>query len=141
MTVIKLVLACVMLMIGSDWLVDSSSLIASKVGISEKVIGLTIVAMGTSLPELLTSINATRKGMFDLSVGNVVGSNIFNILIILGVCAVMHKTAFNSLSDTVVALISTGMLLVMGLKGNLGLVDGIIMLLTYAGYMAYLFIK
>lgn len=139
-TVLKLIIACVMLAIGADWLVDSSSSIAANVGISEKVIGLTIVAMGTSLPELMTSINATRKGMVDLSVGNVVGSNIFNILIILGVCSIMHKTTFNSMLDTIVALISTVMLLVMGYKGNLGMVDGIIMILIYAGYMIYLFV-
>jgi cation:H+ antiporter len=79
----------VLLVFGAGWLVDSAVAIASALGVSELVIGLTIVAAGTSLPEVATSVVATMRGERDIAVGNVVGSSIFNILIILGITAII----------------------------------------------------
>ncbi|MGB5596224.1 MAG: calcium/sodium antiporter [Crocosphaera sp.] len=80
------------LVLGSQWLVDSATDIAHKIGVSDLIIGLTIVAAGTSLPELATSLVAAMKGERDIAVGNVVGSNIFNILTVLAVCAIVSPT-------------------------------------------------
>jgi cation:H+ antiporter len=77
---------------GADWLVDSGTTIARSMGVSELVIGLTIIAIGTSLPELATSVMASIKGERDIAVGNVVGSNIFNILVVLGVSAMISPS-------------------------------------------------
>ncbi|MCM1985067.1 calcium/sodium antiporter [Lyngbya confervoides] len=88
MNLVFLALGLVMLALGSDWLVGSSTAIARSFGVSDLVIGLTIVAVGTSLPELATSVMASLKGERDIAVGNVVGSNIFNILAVLGVAAI-----------------------------------------------------
>jgi cation:H+ antiporter len=81
---IWILLGLAMLVIGSNWLVDGAVAFAQWVGVSELVIGLTIVAVGTSLPELATSLVATYKGETDIAVGNVVGSNIFNVLLVVG---------------------------------------------------------
>jgi cation:H+ antiporter len=82
-------LGLVLLVLGSNWMVDSAVEIATELGLSELVIGLTIVAAGTSLPEVATSVLATYRGERDIAVGNVVGSNIFNILLVLGVAGVV----------------------------------------------------
>ena len=78
------------IVLGGDWAVDGAKEIARTLGLSEALIGLTIVAIGTSLPELVTSIVAARKGENDIAVGNVIGSNIFNMLLILGVSSIIH---------------------------------------------------
>ena len=78
------VLGLVMIIVGSDFVVESASSLAKEIGISERIISLTIIALGTSLPELVTSIMATKKGEYDIAIGNVVGSNIFNIGIVMG---------------------------------------------------------
>ena len=83
--------------LGGQWLVDGASRIALRLGMSEAFIGLTIVAVGTSLPELATSVTAARRGKADIAVGNVVGSNIFNILWILGFSSTLHHINFNPL--------------------------------------------
>jgi len=72
------------IVVGSNLVVNSATFIASSLGVSERIIGLTIIALGTSLPELVTSVIATKKGEYDIAIGNVVGSNIFNIGIVLG---------------------------------------------------------
>jgi cation:H+ antiporter len=82
----------ILLGLGADWLVDSGTTIARSMGVSELVIGLTIIAIGTSLPELATSVTASIKGERDIAVGNVVGSNIFNILVVLGVSAMISPS-------------------------------------------------
>ena len=79
------ILGIAAIILGSNLVVNSATLIAEKIGVSERIIGLTIIALGTSLPELVTSIVATKKGEYDIAIGNVVGSNIFNIGIVLGV--------------------------------------------------------
>ena len=99
-----LVIGFVMLVRGADWFVDGASGIASKLKIPQLVIGLTIVAMGTSAPEAAVSITAALKGSAGITIGNVVGSNILNILIILGLqfngagCSILLKKCFNALT-------------------------------------------
>ncbi|HRK74645.1 MAG TPA: calcium/sodium antiporter [Rhodothermales bacterium] len=90
-----ILLGLVMLVLGSNWLVDSAITIARTLGVSELIIGLTIVAIGTSLPEVATSVAAALKGERDIAVGNVVGSNIFNILIVLGIAGLVSPQPIN----------------------------------------------
>ena len=92
-SIVFVVIGCIMIIYGGNFVVDSASEIAANFGLSETLIGLTVVAFGTSLPELVTSIVASRKGENDLAIGNVVGSNIFNILMILGISTSIHPVA------------------------------------------------
>jgi len=127
----------VMVVVGSDLSVDGASAIARVLGISERFIGLTIVALGTSLPELVTSVSAARKGNTDIAIGNVVGSNIFNILFVVGTAALITPVAYaeNFVIDTVIA-IAAGVLLLLGVvkRHQLSRKFGFAML---AGYCAY----
>lgn len=126
---------------GSDFAVEGATEIARYFGMSERFIGLTIVAFGTSLPELVTSVTAARRGNADIAIGNIVGSNIFNILFVIGTTALICNVPFdqNFVIDTIVAIFS-GVLLWAGtirykeLRKNCG----IVMLLCYAGYFIYL---
>ena len=79
-----LVIGFIILIKGADWFVDGATLIAHQVGVSQRLISLTVVAFGTSLPELVTSVTASIKGEYDIAIGNIVGSNIFNIGVVLG---------------------------------------------------------
>lgn len=140
---------CILLMViggglvvaGSDFAVDGATEIARFFGMSERFIGLTIVAFGTSLPELVTSVTAARKGNAGIAIGNIVGSNIFNILFVIGttslICAVPFEPKF--VTDTVIAILS-GILLWIGTCRNRELRrgSGIIMLAGYALYFIYL---
>ena len=103
----------VMVVLGSNLTVSSASAIAEKFGMSERLIGLTIVAFGTSLPELVTSVMAARKGNADIAVGNIVGSNIFNILFVIGTSALITNIPYgpNFYVDTVVAIVTAVLLL------------------------------
>lgn len=128
---------------GADWFVDGSSSIASRFGIPQLVIGLTIVAMGTSSPEAAVSITAAFSGNADITVGNIVGSNILNILIILGLSAAIVPIAVAKSTiryEIPFMVLVTGLLLLLGLDGTIGLVDGIIFIVIFAAYLAYLFI-
>ncbi|MBQ7980018.1 MAG: calcium/sodium antiporter, partial [Oscillospiraceae bacterium] len=132
----------VMLIKGADWFVDGASGIATKFGIPQLVIGLTIVAMGTSSPEAAVSISAAINGNADITIGNIVGSNILNIFIILGISALITTLAVAKSTmkyETPLMIAITVLLLVLGLDGEIGLIDGIIMLAAFAGYMVYLF--
>ena len=130
-----------LVVLGSSLTVDGATGIAKMLGVSERFIGLTIVAFGTSLPELVTSLIAARKGNADIAIGNIVGSNIFNILFILGITGLILPIPFaaNFLIDTWIA-VGTGVLLLLGvLKGRKltrGL--GVVMLICYAAYFWYL---
>jgi len=84
-SIVYTILGMAAIVLGSNFVVDSASSIAKTIGVSERIIGLTIIALGTSLPELVTSIVATKKGEYDIAIGNVVGSNIFNIALVLGI--------------------------------------------------------
>ncbi len=128
---------------GADWFVDGSCGIATKFKIPQLVIGLTIVAMGTSAPEAAVSITAALKGNADITVGNIVGSNILNILIILGLSAFITPLAVaRSTIRTEIPFMTaiTFLLLWMGYNGTISLVEGIILLLVFLVYLGYLFV-
>lgn len=135
-------LVCIVL--GSDFVVDGATEIAKVIGISERIIGLTIVAFGTSLPELVTSIAAARRGNADIAIGNIVGSNVFNILFVAGTSALISPIVFESkfVLDTAVATATAVLLLVCvcNKEGKLKRSGGIIMLAAYAAYFVKLLI-
>ncbi len=129
---------------GGDFVVNSAKFIAASFGLSENLIGLTIVALGTSLPELVTSVVAARKNQLDMAVGNVVGSNVFNILMILGVAATVSPIAFimENVIDIIVLLVfSLIVWLMCFIRKKLDKLEGAIMLLGYAGYMVYIIMR
>ena len=139
--IISIIAGGIMVVWGSDLVVDSASAIARTFGMSERFIGLTIVAFGTSLPELVTSVTAAKSGNVGIAIGNIVGSNIFNILFVIGTTALICNVPFESkfLVDSAVA-VAAGVILWLGTIKNKELRRpcGIIMLLAYAGYFAYL---
>ena len=131
------------LFLGGKWTVDGATYIASQLGMSESFIGLTVVAIGTSLPELVTSAVAASRRNTDIAVGNAVGSNIFNILWILGVSATIHPLPFNVLSNFDILMIifaSTLLILSVSLekKRAVGRMSGVVFLLCYVGYVVFL---
>ena len=133
-----------MLIKGADWFVDGASAVAKRLGIPELIIGLTIVAMGTSAPEAAISISASLKGSADIAVGNVLGSNIMNILVILGVTAVItplavQKTTVRYEIPFVIAI--TVAMAALGLPdGSLGFWDGILLWALFLCYLGYLYV-
>ncbi len=140
-SIIFIVLGLGMIVLGSDVTVDSATALARIFGVSERFIALTIVALGTSLPELFTSVNAAIKGNADIAVGNILGSNIFNILFILGLTSLIIPVPFESkfLIDTIVAFVAALLILLFSLKSKkLARWAGIVMLVAYAGYFVYL---
>ena len=132
------------IVLGSTFVVDGATGIAKALSLSDKFIGLTIVAFGTSLPELVTSVSAARKGNADIAIGNIVGSNIFNILFILGIVGVINDIPFvtggNTFALDCVVAILAGVLLWIGTvhKKQLRWPVGIAMLVGYAGYFVHL---
>lgn len=132
------------IILGSDVTVDAATAIAEFFGMSEKFIGLTVVALGTSLPELFTSVIAAKKGKADIAIGNIVGSNIFNILFVIGTSALIIPVVFEMsfVIDCLVA-VAAGVILWLCVfrKKKLKRIDGIIMLVAYAAYFAYLLLK
>ena len=136
-----IVLGGVCVVIGSQLVVNGATTIARACGMSERFIGLTIVAFGTSLPELVTSVSAARKGNAGIAIGNIVGSNIFNILFVIGTVALICPVPFESrfVIDTVVAILC-GVLLWGGTIRHKELRKpcGVVMLLCYAAYFVYL---
>lgn len=142
--IVYIVGGAVAIKFGGDWVVDSASTIASSFGISQTLIGLTICSVGTSLPELVTSIAAAKKNELDMAIGNVVGSNVFNILMVLGFAATVSPIAF--LMENVIDII---VLLVFSLitwlfcvtKKKIGRGEGIAMLVMYTVYLVYICIR
>ncbi|MCA3441002.1 MAG: calcium/sodium antiporter [Rhodobacter sp.] len=130
----------VVLVIGARLLVDSATTIARTYGISEAVIGLTIVAVGTSLPELATSVVAALRKQTEIAVGNIVGSNIFNIFGILGLTAVIApipaEARFVSIDMPWAAAAAIGLTVVAALMGGLPRIAGVVLLAAYGGYLA-----
>ena len=141
---IFLVIGAALIVVGSDLTVDGACGLAQMAGISERVIGLTIVAFGTSLPELVTSLIAAKKKHVDIAIGNIVGSNIFNILFVIGTAAIIAPIPFEQgfLVDGLIAL-AAGVLLWLGVvrKQQLRRPCGIVMLAGYAVYLGYLLVK
>jgi len=131
------------LIFGGKWVVDGAVVIARNIGISESLIGLTIVAVGTSLPELATSAMAAYKKKSDIAIGNIVGSNIFNIFWILGLSAVIRPLTYNPIINTDIAilLIATFLLFLfsfIGRKYVMGRHEGVLFLLGYSAYIVFL---
>lgn len=135
MNIISLIIGFILLIKGADLFVDSASGIAKRFGIPSLIIGMTIVAMGTSAPELSVSITSAMKGLNDMSIANVVGSNIFNTLMILGVSSLFNKLKINSYKDIVVMLFSSVLLLVCCFNNTLGIINGIVLLAMFALFM------
>ena len=137
-----LVVGFVMLVKGADWFVDGSSAVARRFGIPQLVIGLTIVAMGTSAPEAAVSITAAIKGNADITIGNIVGSNILNILIILGVSSLITnlQVAKSTIRMEIPFMLAiTAVLMMQGRDGVVGLGNGLILLALFGVYLGYLF--
>lgn len=151
MTIIWLLVGLGLIVLGADWLVEGASSIARKAGVSEFVIGLTIVGFGTSCPELVVSLTGAFEGNADVAVGNVIGSNIFNVLFILGLTALLSPVSMspeNRKADIPLTLCVTALFLAFGLNRTLfGIGDGdflhrwegALFLLLFAGYIVHSF--
>ena len=152
MTIIWLLVGLGLIVLGADWLVEGASSIARRAGVSEFVIGLTIVGFGTSCPELVVSLTGALEGNADIAVGNVIGSNIFNVLFILGLTALLcpvTMTEGNRKKDIPVALLVTVLLLAVGLNRTLWGIgpadslsrwEGALFLAIFAAYIAHSFV-
>jgi cation:H+ antiporter len=140
---IMVVLGCLGLVLGADWLVDGATEIASSWGVSERVIGVTVVAFGTSVPELATSIIAAVKRQLDISVGNLIGSNIFNILSIIGITASVHDIPVNpAVLDVDIYWVLAVTLAILPLALHRFIIQrwkGLLLFLTYVAYVYLLF--
>ena len=144
--ILFILLGIVALKFGGDLVVDYSTIIAEHFNISEQIISLTIVAIGTSLPELVTSVIATIKGNSDISIGNILGSNIFNMAFIMGVTALINPVAYNlvynfELGILIVASIVLALFPIIPPKNKMSRRNGILYLLLYIAYMVALFNK
>lgn len=147
-TMLKLLLlvivGAVCIVLGSNVTVDAASYIAGELHMSKRLIGLTIVAFGTSLPELVTSVTAAKRGKTDIAIGNIVGSNIFNILFVVGVSAVITSIKFETafIMDAIVAIAAAVLLFLCVMKNKkLTRTGGVIMLVSYAVYFCYILCK
>lgn len=148
-SIIYIICGAVAIMFGGDFVVDSATVIAESYGLSKTLIGLTIVAVGTSLPELVTSVVAATKGENDLAIGNVVGSNLFNILFVLGIAATVSPINLQTVTDSIFIIYDIIILLAVTLisyvfillKKNVNRIEGFIMTLMYIAYMAYIIIR
>ncbi len=150
LSIISFVVGIVLVILGADWLTKGASGIARRFGVSELVIGLTIVALGTSLPELVISVGSAIKGSSGIALGNVIGSNIFNGLLILGVTALIAPIRFNArmltreipfnLLASIVLILVSGSMLVGGGKGEfVTRYGGLLMLCFLAVFVRYTF--
>lgn len=140
---IMLIVGVAGIVFGSDLTVDNASIIASGLGMDDRLIGLTIVAFGTSLPELVTSITAAKRNKADIAIGNIVGSNIFNVLFVVGTTALITPVTFKTsfAIDSIISVVA-GVLLWIGVVKDHKLKRpmGIVMVLVYAAYFVYLLI-
>lgn len=139
--IVMVLIGAGLIVLGSDVTVNAATAIATGFGMSERLVGLTIVALGTSLPELVTSVTASIKGKADIAVGNIVGSNIFNILFVVGTTALITPVPYaaNFFVDSITAIAAMLLLFVCVLPGKkLGRVGGAVMLAGYLGYFIYL---
>jgi cation:H+ antiporter len=143
-SIISIVIGVACIIIGGNFVVDGASAIAIKFGMSETLVGMTIVALGTSLPELVTSMIAAKKGESDLALGNAIGSNIFNIVFVLGVSAGISPITVDVLAviDTIAVIgVSALALLFSATDKKISRAEGAIMVAVYFGYFIYMFIR
>lgn len=148
LVLVFLVIGFVLLIKGADFFVEGSSSVAKRLHVPSIIIGLTIVAMGTSLPETAVSVSASLAGNNELAVSNVVGSNIFNLMVVIGVCAILATV--NVARETIrrdipLSLICAGLLMLLGIVGlgdktgmTLGHLDGVIFIVLFACYIIYM---
>ena len=139
-----IILGIAILKLGGELVVENAKRVAVTLNISEKVIGLTIVALGTSLPELATSITASIKGESDIAIGNIVGSNIFNMLLIIGVSAIIKPITYNVTYNFQIAILFLGMIMITVFpfikpKNKLSRLEGLACVLLYVFYTIKLF--
>ncbi len=142
--ILFIIIGAVLIVLGSNFTVNAASYIAAKFGMTERLIGLTIVAFGTSLPELVTSCTAARKGQTDIAIGNIVGSNIFNVLFVAGTTMLITPVTFakDFLVDGIAAVAAAVLLLICCIKNKkLTKTGGIVMLVCYAAYFAFIMYK
>ena len=142
--VIYIIIGILALKFGGDLSVDNAVKVAQMVNLSEKIISLTILAVGTSLPELVTSVSAAIKGKSDIAIGNIIGSNIFNMLLIIGTSAIIHPIVYNVSynMDMIMLIVATLVLSLFPIippKNKMTRFNGIIYLIMYGIYMAILF--
>ena len=143
-SLLYIVLGLAAIIFGGDLVVDNACRIAAAFGLSETLIGLTIVAIGTSLPELVTSITASRKGESGLALGNVVGSNLFNILFILGLSSTVHPIAAQetAMMDILILIIMTTVIYIFcRIRGTMGRFMGALCVDAYAAYSVYIILR
>jgi cation:H+ antiporter len=129
--------------LGAHWVVEGAVALSRLLGFSESFVGLTVIAIGTSLPELVTSVVAARRGNMDLAIGNAIGSNIFNLLWVLGLSAVLRPLPFDVVSNTDIMMVvaSSAFLLLAVAVGPRNTIDrkgGVCFLLLYGGYLVFL---
>ena len=143
MEVLWLLISLVILYFGAEWLVSGASSFAARLGVSPLIIGLTIVSMGTSAPELVVSVKAAMSGQSALSIGNVLGSNLFSIGIILGISALIYPLAVKRQLlkfDVPVMVITSLLFLVLFIDGKISFLEAFIFVFLFVAYMAYLFV-
>lgn len=138
-SILFIIIGLALIIAGGQFVVNSAKFIAAAFGMSETLIGLTVVAFGTSLPELVTSIVASRKGENELAVGNVVGSNIFNMMFILGISAALHPITVNfaCMTDFAILIVASIMVFIFALKNKINRVEGIVMILFYIATVVF----
>ncbi len=139
-----IVIGAVAIKFGGDFVVSAATVIAGTFGMSETLIGLTIVACGTSLPELVTSVVAAKKDECDLAVGNVIGSNLFNILFILGLSTTIHpvEAISSSVVDIIVLFVMGGIAYLFAFtKDSVNRKEGLVMVATYVVYLVYIIMR
>lgn len=143
-SLIYIVLGGASIAVGGDMVVDSASRIAIDFGMSQTLVGLTIVSIGTSLPELVTSIVAARKNEVDMALGNAIGSNIFNFLMVLGIASAISPIAFitENIIDIIILIVFSIVVWIMAwTKTKLNKGEGLIMLALYIAYAVYIFVR
>ena len=144
-SIILIIFSLLAITLSSNIVVDNAVLLASQIGISQKIISMTVIVIGTSLPELTMTINAARKDEFDMAVGNIIGTNIFNICIVLGLPIAIYggvsSSSFNVV-DTSVVLLSALMFYIFGRSNKeLSRREGLLMVLVFILYYTYVFIS
>ncbi len=138
-SILFIIIGLALIIAGGQFVVNSAKYIAAAFGMSETLIGLTVVAFGTSLPELVTSIVASKKGENELAVGNVVGSNIFNMMFILGISAALHPITVNfaCMTDFAILIVASIMVFIFALRNKINRVEGIVMILFYIATVVF----
>lgn len=142
--IVYIILGITMVALSSEVIVESAINISRFFGISEHIIGLTIIAVGTNLPELVTSVVAAKKGEMDMAIGNLVGTNIYNIFLMLGIASVINPitiSPFSFIDIIILGIISVLVYLFINHKKNINKIEGIIMIIMYIIYIIYVVIR